>query len=193
MSPMTFKDKIEVVKSIASILALIVGGIWSYHLFIKERAHFPHVRIEQKASHITLSEDKNLLCVNIELSNTGNSLLVIKKYLILIQQILPTIEGEALSQVNAALKEKGNKRSVDWYSWPALVVREAMLDNPIELEPGENQVVCFEFAVKSKAEVVRIHSYFRNEKKIKGKDEVGWYVATYYDLRTTHKEGGKSK
>ena len=188
---MTFKEKIETTQAIVTIFAILVGGIWGYNLFIRERKHYPHTNIEQKVSHIALSDDINLLRVDIGLTNTGKSMLVLKKSIIRVQQILPVLpcmepEACAVKQVNAALKE--TERKEDRFTWPLLSKRNKIFEKPLDIEPGEKDVIDFEFAIPSKVEAVRIYSYFRNEEKTKGKDEVGWSTSTYYDFGKVGKE-----
>lgn len=69
----TFKEKVDAVQGIVTTVAILVGGLWTYNFFIKERQDYPHANIEQKLSHVVLSERVNLLRVGIEVSNTGRS------------------------------------------------------------------------------------------------------------------------
>ena len=191
---MTCKERIETIEAIVTIVAIILGGIWTYNLFIKERKHYPHANIEQKVSHVALSNDINLLRVDIGLTNTGNSRLVLKKSIIRIQQILPILPYieqniQAVKQVNAALKE--TERKEDRFSWPLLSERNKIFEKPLDIEPGEKDVIDFEFVIPSKVKAIRIYSYFRNEEKTKGKDEVGWSISTYYNFLKAEKENVK--
>jgi len=191
---MTCKEKIETTQAFITIVAIVVGGFWTYNLFIKERKDYPHANIEQKLSHIALSDRINLLRLEIQLSNTGNSRLVLKKSVIRIQQILPVLpctepEPCAVNQVNTALKEI--KRKEDRFSWPLLSERNKIFPEPLDIEPGEKDVIDFEFVIPLKVEAVRVYSYFRNEKKTKGANEVGWSISTYYDLRKPYRGAAK--
>ena len=185
------KEIAETIQAIVSIIAIIVGGVWTYKLFIKGREHYPHANIEQKVSHISLPNDKNLLRVEIGLTNTGTSRLLIKKSLIRIQQILPLPPCTqhnicAVNQINSSLEE--TERKEDRFSWHLLYKRTKIYEKQLDIEPSEKDVLDFEFVIPSKVEVVRIYSYFRNEKKTTGKDEVGWKLSTYYDFRKTDNE-----
>lgn len=42
---MNIKDKIETLAHVVTMLAIIVGGLWTYNIFIKERNSFPHANI----------------------------------------------------------------------------------------------------------------------------------------------------
>lgn len=187
---MTFKDKIETIQAIVTTAAIIIGGIWTYNLFVKERKQFPHANIEQKISHVALSQRTNLLRVGIEIANTGTSRLLLGKSIIRVQQILPTTpcpkQGPCASQqVDAALKE--TERQADRFGWPLIAERDKRFEQPLDIEPGEKDLVEFEFAVPSGVKVIRVYSYFRNDQKSKGENEVGWFMSSYYDFRTSNK------
>ena len=57
----------DIISSIVTIAALIIGGIWTYKIFIQERKHYPHVKIEQKVSHINLSNNGDILIADINM------------------------------------------------------------------------------------------------------------------------------
>jgi hypothetical protein len=188
---MTFKDKVETVQAIVTTAAIIIGGIWTYNLFIKERKQFPHANLEQKISHVALSQRTNLLRVGIEIANTGTSRLLLGKSIIRVQQILPIPpcpkQGPcAAEQVNAALKEAELK--TDRFSWPLIAERDKRFEQPLDIEPGEKDFIEFEFSVPSDVKVIRVYSYFRNDQKSKGDNEVGWSMSSHYDFRIS-KEG----
>lgn len=191
LKTINFKDFFETIASIATISAIIVGGYWTYTLFVQERKSYPHAKIEQKVSHIPLSDKINLMYVNIGLTNAGNTILLVKKSIIRVQQILPIVPSKengylAATQVNDALEEV--KRKEDRFSWPSICERDKIFKPPLDIEPGEKDVINFEFAVSSKVKVVRVYSYFKNEKKSKDGAGLGWVAVTYYNFKTGKKE-----
>ena len=181
-----FKDKIEIAEAIVTIFAIIVGGLWTYKIFIKERASYPHANIKHNISHIAISDKINLLRVAIELTNTGNSKMVVNKSLIRVQQILPILPCVkaspcSISQVNDSLRNRDRKE--DRFAWPMIGQRTKIWDKPLELEPSEKDLIDFEFAISSDVNQVRIYSYFRNEKKKTENEEIGWSISSYYKLK----------
>jgi hypothetical protein len=66
-----FKSEIQSIQSIVAIVAVLVGGFWTYNLFVKERKPYPHAIIEQHVTHVKYSEGINLLRLDIEFTNTG--------------------------------------------------------------------------------------------------------------------------
>ncbi len=191
---MAFKDTVQTVQAMVTICAIVIGGIWSYNLFIKERKHYPHANIEQKNSHVALSDRTNLLRVGIELTNTGSSRLLLGESIIRVQQILPLPpcpkQGPcAADEVKGALSKV--ERSTDRFSWPLIAERTGNFEGAFDIEPGEKDFVEFEFAVPSEVKVVRIYSYFQNDKKAEDGHEVGWSVSSYYDFGVSKGGGDK--
>lgn len=178
---MAIKEKLAILQSIVTIFAVLVGGFWTYTLFVKERGNYPHATIEHAISHIAFSKDINLLRVLMTVKNTGTSMLEIKNMFIRVQRILPAppcanTQPCAADQVNKALR--GVDRKEDRFSWPLISERTTQWDTPIEIEPSEQDQIDFEFAVPANVTDVRIYNYIRNEKK----KEIGWFLSSYYKL-----------
>jgi hypothetical protein len=188
---MSFKDTVKTLEAIVTTAAIIIGGIWTYNLFVKERKQFPHANIEQKISHVVLSKRTKLLRVGVAISNTGTSRLLLKKSVIRLQQVIPTVacpnQGPCASQEISAALEK-SERDADQFSWPLIAEKDKRFEQPVDIEPGENTSVEFEFAVPSDAKVIRVYSFFRNDDKSTRESEIGWSSSSFYDLRLS-KEG----
>ena len=189
----TVKEFLEIVQSVVTIAAVIVGGIWTYIIFGKERKQYPHVDIEHKLSHVGLSPKINLLRVGIELSNHGSTRLGVGKWMVRVQQILPLepcekngpcIEDEIKRASEAVVRKTNN------FSWPMIAKREENLPEGISVEPEEKQVFEFEFVLPSEVKVARVYSYFRNDLLSMSLNEIGWVMSSYYDFRKPC-EGGK--
>ena len=146
---MAFKDIVERTQAIVTIIAVVTGGVWTYNIFIMERKNYPHAIIEQKTSHVALSERANLLRVGIEVTNTGSSKLALGESMIRIQQILPVLpcsnDGPCVAdEVNGALKER--ERKTDRFSWPVIAERKKNFEQSLEIEPGEKDNIDYHHA-----------------------------------------------
>ncbi len=179
---MTLKDKTLTTQAIATTIAILVGGIWTYTIFIKERKHYPHATVTHKISHISLSDETNLLRVAIVITNSGTCKVILKDALIRIHQILP-IFPYPKKQVELAKEEV--ERKDDRFSWPLVASRKKIWDTPLEIEPGEHDELDFEFAIDSNITNLRVYSFFRNETK--KELELGWQQSSFYELKTKNK------
>jgi len=189
----TLKEKVEIVQAVVTMAALVVGGYWTYNVFVKERRAFAHANIEQKISHVALTEKTTLLRVGVDLTNTGSSLMSIEEAIVRVQQILPlascATEPCARTQVREALSN--TVRKDDQFSWPLIGERELKFTKTDEVEPGEKQTLDFEFAVPSSVKLVRVYTYFQNKQKSGNDKELGWATSGYYDFATSSKGGKK--
>ena len=193
------KDKVETIQAIISIVAIFVGGTWTYNIFIKERRNYPHANIEHEISHIKLSDEINLLIVNAEITNSGNTRLLLDKSKIRIQQIKPIPKCSSsevchINQINKALKEE--QQELDRFSWPLVFERSKIWKPAVDIEPKEKQLLNFEFVISAKINYVRIYTHFPNSKKInndKSNNKFGWSLSTYYNFTDNNKTSSLKK
>lgn len=190
---MSFKEALSTIQAVVTIGAVLVGGVWTYNAFIKERKGLPHLNVGQEVSNIEYSKKSQIVRVAIELSNTGSTLVKLKRSTIRIQQILPQTPcrpGQPCASDEVAAATDSADRKEDRFTWPLLCERERNYDTPVDIEPGEKEVLDFEFAVPSDVFLIRVYSYFRNEQKTRTGAEMGWGTSTYYDLRNHKGAGG---
>lgn len=185
-NPTSTKDRIDILQSITTIIAVIIGGFWTYDVFIKERRNVPHANIEHRISHLTLAKNAHLLRVGIELSNAGGSMMGISQSIVRVQQILPQVScaGDpcAVNQLKIAATEIDRKE--DRFAWP--LIAERNVTTRIEIEPGEKQSLDYEFVVPATTKAVRVYTYFKNDQKSKKSHEMGWYTSSFYEFSTSH-------
>lgn len=182
---MYLKDKILTVQSVVSIIAIIIGGWWTYENFIQERKNFPHANIDFNFSQTLLTPEIRLLGVSILISNTGTSRMEVQNSEIRIQQILPlslcpkTQAKCAVNDVEYAIKNVEMK--TDRFAWPMIAYRKNTFKTPRILEPGEKEQLDYEFAIPAAVRTVRIYSHVLNKKGNMKLNE-GWHTSTFYDF-----------
>lgn len=88
--PLSIFDYIEVAESILKSLAIIIGGFWTYHLFVQRRQRFPRVKVEHQIQHYLLEQNKMLLTVKVRITNDGDVLLPLTFMITWVRQLLPT-------------------------------------------------------------------------------------------------------
>jgi hypothetical protein len=182
---MRAKELIDTVQGLLTIGAIIVGGVWTYFLFVKERREFPHANIEQRIAHVPLSESTTILRVSADVTNTGAARLHSGKSIVRVQQVLPLPSCPAagpcaVKEIEAALRVP--ERDADVFTWPLLAERVHDSSDTLDVEPGESETVEYEFALRRNITAVRVYSYFRNDERSAGSSEVGWSASTLYNL-----------
>ena len=179
----TLRDLAAVWQSIVATVALVVGGYWTWMLFVVKRQKYPRANITQRVTHRRMNNDWYLIQVTVSISNTGDVLLSLESAEIRILRILPPPEDvvlEPLSRDGDPVAD--GKTEVEW---PLANIRAAIRapswkTGEYEIEPGETDHDSYDFFVKADVGTVEVYTHYRNEKK--RKREIGWDCTTLYDL-----------
>jgi hypothetical protein len=194
----TNKDAFETLKNVSEIIALIVGGFWTYQIFILKRGKHPRAKLEQQIMCWPLVNGKRAIRVIITIQNSGEILLKLSEGFTWIQQIEPLqaeFEG-AIKCGNNFLKEGETE-----IQWPLIGECNYSKKGKMEIEPGEDDQIICDFVIDSSIKRVLIYSHIENEtkkvmtwlekiktdnvaedeKKITG-DGIGWNVSTLFDF-----------
>ena len=186
-SILRFKPWAESAQALVTIVAFIVGGIWTYRLFVIQREVHAHAIVGVSLARVALTDKVNLVQVLVKIDNTGHELMSLKSATVWVQQVLPLEgcpgSGECVTdELNAALN--ATARAHDRFAWPIIQRRDASWMPPHRIEPGESDLSDFEFALPAAAQVVRIYGYIPNDSESRRPaDETGWHVAKLVDLR----------
>ncbi len=158
--------------------ALVVGGVWSYWLFVQNRQRYPRAGIVHRITHRHIGNDKLLLHVGVTVSNLGNVLLSLIALETRVQQVLPLPDDvlEAIDKGQDPVPE--GKTEV---AWPLIASHKSKLQKgECEVEPGESQDIHHDFILPGDVEVVEVYTYVMNEQK--RRRELAWELTTLYDL-----------
>ncbi len=179
-----FKDIAGIVESLAKVIALAVGGWWTYLLFVRKRQQYPRAKVTHTVIHKPLASGQRLLHVATNVTNTGEVLLCLVSGFTRIQQMSPPPSElvKCLRQGHDPVKQGETE-----YEWPSVGERKwDWQDHPHEVEPGEDDEIDCDFVVESDAETLEIYTYLKN--KAKPEREIGWNLTTIYDLQERPKE-----
>ena len=108
--------------------------------------------------------------------------MVTSDYQIMVQQIIPPLtcqnsdEHCAENQLDYAIKHRD--RNSDRFEWKTIALRHYNSVDNIQMEPGENQAIDFEFMIPLDVKVVRVYSWFHND--LSGVKDQGWPTSSYY-------------
>ena len=172
----------DILTKIATIIAICIGGLWSYRSFFRERLAEPRLKIEQKIETLRLSDGRHLIKVFMNLQNVGSIHIKLGLWRLRAEQLLPlTPEAEKALQTQTAFTD---------HTFPWRTVTEAKqgeFENEsflVQLEPGETDQAVGNLAIPSDVEVVQIYSHFQLSKEQTG----GWPATSIVDLRQTPRE-----
>ncbi|MBV9768138.1 MAG: hypothetical protein JOZ32_01085 [Bryobacterales bacterium] len=171
------KYAMDIVQSTATVIALVVGGIWTYRLFIQQRQEQPRLKIEHKISQRRLLSGETLLSVDELLSNPGSTLVALHSSETRIIQMLPLptgLTGTDLTDQHELpdIVDKPEK-------WPVLRdTRRRFPDGDRLLEPGEEDQLHAEFVLPARIQVVCVATHVENPRNTK----LGWQRITIFDI-----------
>ena len=173
-----WKDPVATAQSIVTIIALLVGGVWTYRTFIRFRQDRPKLVITHSVDHFRLPNHLILLSVEEKLSNVGTVAIELRKGEIRIIPVLPL--PNAVEQ-RAKTPYRLNDTAEDPQVWPVLVCYPHSWDKKRELiEPGEADAIKNYFLISDSTEVVNIFSLVANPAE---GNKMAWRASTTYDLR----------
>lgn len=180
----------DIIASIVTIAAIIIGGIWSFYFFIRKRERFPKILTKHTVSFTDLKNGENLLTLMVELENTGDRLVILTEGEVAIYQVFPLPDEFARlikdrkHQDNPSEKRYENgvlKRGESGVLWPALKNEPKRWEpGEVEIEPGEVHQVDFNFILSNTVRRVRIYTWFENSAK--QKKGLGWTKVTFADV-----------
>lgn len=167
----------QTIQAILTIVAILVGGFWTYLLFVKKRQKYPAANTSHCVSNRPIIDGKVLLRVVTNISNDGNVLLSLESGLIRVQQVRPVSE-ELAESLNG---EKYFEEAQTEISWPLLEERPfSFKKKEREIEPGETDEFCFDFILAEEVETILIYTYYKNKKR--KRREIGWNMSSFYNL-----------
>jgi hypothetical protein len=151
------------------VLALIVGGVWTYWLFVQNREKSPKALVEHAVERILLPENQALLRASVRVTNVGQVLLSVGKMTARVQQIAPLADCGGDANCPKELLSAGSSPRVGEEHvarWPAM---DWWSGNPeFELEPSETESLVFDFITPAHVQVVQFYTHLENPTKDKG-------------------------
>jgi hypothetical protein len=177
------KDAYEAIKDLAEMFAIIVGGFWTYLLFVKKREKYPRAKLGQIIVSWPLANSKIMLRTTVHVENTSEVLLQLSSGYTWIQQLKP-LTPDFLKRIGDGtdIVKKDDTET----RWHLLGERNYFKRSIMEIEPGEADELNAEFVIDSSVEQVLIYTYLENATKcprssLRKKREIGWSVSTIYD------------
>lgn len=173
--------KIDLFLKIATIIAIIVGGLWTYKLFILHREAYPKANISYRIEERKLSEEYNFIQVFVRIENSGNTVLrLLRGDVRLFDISFPNenIENELREFGKPAFRKK------EIFDWTTIqFVKIEWPEGKIEIEPSEADQLDFEFIIPSQYKVIKIYSWFTNMEKNVGGETIGWTASKLYNIK----------
>ena len=177
MNLVELREIVDVVESGVTMLALIVGGIWTWLLFVRQRINLPRL-ITSIEPHALRLDHGWLIHVNIAIRNTGTVLARLARAELRLRQMVPLPdEFESLTRRGCDPVEQGRSEIL----WPMLARREwSYGERECEIEPGESDALVADFFAPASVESVQLYLFIANEAK--KPQNIGWTSTVVHEL-----------
>ncbi len=177
-------DYSKAAESLSKVAAVLVGGYWTYRLFIRKREKFPRAEISHQVVVVEF-EHRTVVHVTVTLKNIGGTLVVLDTGFCRIQRVKPLdmeVEkdetGENIEKP-ISLQREPNDSEIGWKRLQECPIQK--YSKTVDVEPGETQEFVFDFPILPNVEIVKVYSYLQNA-SIRGK-VMGWAKRSFVDLK----------
>ncbi len=176
------KDRVNSAQSLITILAIFVGGFWTYQLFVQQRQSHPRLKIEYRIQHWKISDEQVLLSVDEILTNAGPVMVELRGGTIRVIQVMPlprAVAGKLNPSQNKPAHARAESSIYDPKTWDVLVESPKKWEPGIVvIEPGESEIIPNEFIIPATVRVVAVFSFLSNPEN----SALGWNGLVYYDF-----------
>ena len=178
-------DTVGTASNLLQMAAIIIGGWWTYRLFVRQRNDYTRANVTHDIQHIDLGHGHRLLHVVARIHNVGNVPLEPPRTSTTVQRVLPS-SVEMQEQLDTAPIPAG-EHEVDWP-----VIAEIEIDlasDAFVLEPGESDRIHMDFVIPAEVSVVLVHTMLYCGEK---DPEQYWDAASLLDLAAAPAATGRN-
>ncbi len=178
MTIANFSELAQGISALATTLAIIVGAVWTYFMFVRKRIGMPKLTIQLETEVLKLNNDERLVSIMVQLKNTSLVLFGSERAELRVLRVRSANQSEYpfLSQKkNAALE------LIAAIEWPQIHKKEWLWQTgQFEIEPGEQDVLYTDFVVGSQLELIKLDIFVANPNK--KKNDLGWVATKFVNL-----------
>lgn len=184
-----WKNLVDILQSLATILAIVVSGVWGYWLFVQNRQRYPRARLQHDVICHDLPGGEHLVHIVVTVQNLGNILIRLESGETRLQQVKPFPSRfiEAVRQRQDPVEP--GQTEIDY--WPMLDCHELSLPKGAwEIEPGESQEIHHDFLVAGEVQVISLYTFINNLSK--PRRQIAWDLTTFHTLQPGDGRTGKA-
>jgi hypothetical protein len=184
------KNVSDVIGNAVTAFAVIIGGVWAYLAFIRERTLWPRAELDLALDEHQLDSNTVLLSARLKVHNGGRGLMKLDQLRMDLHQVKP-LGDEMRRKIDSGMHF--NSSGVE-AAWPLIDqhVRTWEDDKP-EIEPGEADEFCLDFFIDPSIETIFVYAYLENVRKRRRRRRLGWPLTRIHDLRSHARESATCK
>jgi hypothetical protein len=177
------KDVTGALQSVATVVALIVGGIWTFRAFVKKREDQPRAKIEHSASHRMLPNNQYLLVLDVFIENVGEVAICLGRSETWLQQIVPLPYNVRCLIENGEDAVPEGQSEAPWTLLGSVHENKYTKNNCI-IDAHEREQFRHNFLFDSDVQTIQIYTYLEPTS-----GSLGWKLKTTYDFARTDTPG----
>lgn len=167
-----WNDVSTIIGNLLTGAGIVLGGLWTYRLFVRQRLRYPRVNTSLSVTDVFLDDGKRLVHAEIKVDNVGSVVFCSDYAELRIRQVIPIPEEfDAKIKDDEDPVEEGKSEVI----WPLINEREWEWEGEcFEIEPGEYDSLHADYVIPGNISVVEFYCFIANAKK--KKLGVGWTI-----------------
>jgi len=178
-----------IIQALFTSIGILIGGIWTYLLFVRQRLHFPKVNIGLSTTDVMLPDGNRLVHAEIKIDNVGSMILCSNYAELRIRQVVPVP-----NEINTIIEDGEDpvQEGMTEVLWPMLYNREwKWEDKCFEIEPGESDFLHADYIIPGNIKVVEFYSFIANAKK--KRHGLGWPLTQLHEFHLEEEKNGRKE
>jgi hypothetical protein len=174
----------------ATAVGIVVAGVWTYLVFVRQRQKFPRAALVMSISDSRLPDGRVLLRVAAELRNIGSTMIRVEQVEAIVQRVAP-LQADVWVR-HAAEYQATNSAAACEIPWLLVAHRrQKYASGSFEVEPGESDTCHYDFILNRRTVTTKVTVHVVNRQKrtrsgsVSLRDRpttIGWKAVTYYDV-----------
>ncbi len=180
------KDKVSIVQSIVTIIAIVIGGVIAGVKLEAFRDFEPHLTVTHDISHRVISPSYVHIDVTATLHNSSRVKIELYESDVRLHQIAPLsdLDVDRLFTDAFVIEVEEVEDKEQYIQWDTLYnISQTWDKGDSIIEPGESHQESYDFIVVTDVESVAVYTYFYNPRFSAGAQVAeGWRTITVYDI-----------
>jgi hypothetical protein len=184
----------ELVRNGLTAAAIIVGGVWTWLVFVRTRQRLPRVDFVCRVARFCIDETRVLFRVTLVVENKGVVLLSMERARVWLQRLKPWDLNEVAKISELPVEIRAERAPSAEGEWPLVGERDIVFDKgQKEIEPGETDELSFDFVLEDPPEILLVYAYLSNRKKARAicAREIGWEATAIHDVKEVNNGQGQ--
>ncbi len=160
------KSPLDTLQSLTTIVAVIVGGLWSYGLYRQYRQSTPRADMHLEISHYDLGSGSRLLHVRVRISNLGNVAIIGDKLGIDVREVLSkdSASNKVIGLKNPIQPPAIVSRFPYKWDWKGSGITEMfqIQAGELEIDSKETQVLHYDLLIPDRLLIIQVNVYLND-------------------------------